>query len=63
MTDDEWLLEELRRWSEPDHDPGGQAQVRAALESPEHQVLAARLRNALASAHAEPMDWPLPAPC
>lgn len=63
MTDTERLLQELDRWRDPQYASGGQAHILAAIESPEHQQLGARLRRALKTAPARPPDLPVPAPC
>lgn len=63
MSDDEWLLEELDRWRDPKHRPEGHAHVRDAVDSAAHQQLGSRLRRALRTVTARPVDWPLPPPC
>ncbi|MBB4635954.1 hypothetical protein [Longimicrobium terrae] len=63
MSDDEWLLQELDRWSDPAYCGETRAQVRAAVASPAHQLLGTRLRAAIRTAPARSIDRGLPAPC
>lgn len=63
MSDNEWLLQELERWRDPEHAPEGYAHVRAAVDSATHQQLGTRLRRALRTPRTSPVDWPLPPPC
>jgi hypothetical protein len=64
MTEDvRCLLDQLERWKDPNHVPPAQVALRAALESPHHQQLGARLHAALAVAPPHPSPWPVPPPC
>lgn len=62
MTD-ECLLQELERWRDPKTVPGNHAHALAAVQSAEHQKLAARFRRALKDAPVRAPDLPLPPPC
>jgi len=60
--DQQWLLEQLARWqtgtaSEPESD------IRAAVRSPEHQRLAARVQEATRTTPGSPFDWQIAPPC